>query len=252
MELNLQERVAFVTGGGSGIGRAVSLRLAREGAAVVVVDLRDDRAQATADEIVQSGGHALAVACDTSDPEQVAIATAKAGQWRGPITAVCLAAGIGASGSIQEMDFETWRRVMSVNLDAQFSIMKELIGPMVAAGGGSVVTVGSTGAVISRHADSAAVYGVSKAGVAQFTRHLAARYGEHGVRANCVHPGSTTTNFGESIVGARAMTHQPITAPLNRRADPQEIADPIVFLLSDRASFITGQALSIDGGLTAV
>lgn len=252
MDLGFDGRIAFVTGGGSGIGRAVALELAREGAAVVVVDLIAERAEATAADIVEAGGAALAIACDASDEQQVIAATREASAWRGPISAVCLAAGIGASGSIEDMDLDTWRRVMSVNLDAQFLILKQLIGPMVESGGGSIVTVGSTGALIARHPDSAAVYGASKAAVVQLTRHIAARYGAHGVRANCVHPGSTSTNFGESILGAKAMGHQPVTAPLHRRADPIEIAQPIVFLLSGRSSFLTGQAISVDGGLTAV
>lgn len=252
MDLGLDGRIALVTGAGSGIGRAVAFELAREGAHVVVVDINLARAQETVAEIENKGGAALAIACDTSDEDQVIACAQEATQWRGAVTALCLAAGIGASGSIEGTDLATWRRVMSVNLDGQFLTLKHLIRPMIDAGGGSVVTIGSTGAVISRHAESAAVYGASKAGLAQFTRAVAARYGSQGVRANIVHPGSTMTNFGESILGEKSMGHQPITAPIGRRADPTEIAAPVTFLLSDKASFITGQALAADGGLTAV
>jgi 3-oxoacyl-[acyl-carrier protein] reductase len=214
MDLGLNGRVALVSGAGSGIGRAVALELGGEGAHVIAVDINMARAEATAKAIE--------------------------------------AAGIGASGSIESMDLATWRKVMAVNLDGNFLFLKHFIRPMAEAGGGSIVTIGSTGAIISRHADSAAVYGASKAGLVQFTRHVAARYGSEGVRANCVHPGSTLTNFGDSILGEKAMSHQPITAPIGRRADPTEIAAPVTFLLSDRASFITGQAIAADGGLTAV
>lgn len=252
MDLGLNGRVALVSGAGSGIGRAVALELAAEGADVIVVDIDPTRAEDTAKTIANAGGKAHAIACDTTSEEQVLACAREVREWRGPVTAICLAAGIGASGSIEEMDLETWRKVMSVNLDGHFLTLKHFIGPMVDAGGGSIVTIGSTGALISRHPDSAAVYGASKAGLVQLTRHVAARYGSHGVRANIVHPGSTMTNFGESILGTKAMGHQPITAPIGRRADPSEIAAPVTFLLSDRASFITGQAVAADGGLTAV
>ncbi|MBT8159585.1 MULTISPECIES: SDR family NAD(P)-dependent oxidoreductase [Arthrobacter] len=252
MDLGLKARVALVTGAGSGIGRAVALELAGEGAHVIAVDIDPTRAEATVKDIEEAGGSARRIACDASDEDQVLACAHEAGAWRGPVTALCLAAGIGASGSIENMDLATWRKVMSVNLDGNFLFLKHFIRPMVEAGGGSIVTIGSTGAILSRHADSAAVYGASKAGLAQFTRHVAARYGGEGVRANCVHPGSTMTNFGESILGGKAMGHQPITAPIGRRADPVEIAGPVTFLLSERASFITGQAIAADGGLTAV
>lgn len=252
MDLGLKDRVALVSGAGSGIGRAVALELANEGAHVIAVDIDPARAEATAKAIEEAGGSARGIACDTSNEEQVLACANEAAAWNGPVTAMCLAAGIGASGSIEDMDLATWRKVMSVNLDGHFLFLKHFIRPMVDAGGGSIVTIGSTGALISRHADSAAVYGASKAGLVQFTRHVAARYGSQGVRANCVHPGSTMTNFGESILGEKAMGHQPITAPIGRRADPSEIAGPVTFLLSERASFITGQALAADGGLTAV
>lgn len=252
MDLGLTGRVALVTGAGSGIGRAVAIELAQEGADVIVVDINLGRAKETVEAIEHASGTALAIACDTSNEDHVAACAQEATQWRGPVTALCLAAGIGASGSIEEMDLATWRKVMSVNLDGHFLTLKHLIRPMVEAGGGSIVTIGSTGALISRHAESAAVYGASKAGLVQFTRHVAARYGSHGVRANVVHPGSTMTNFGDSILGGRTMGHQPITAPLGRRADPTEIAGPVTFLLSEKASYITGQAIAADGGLTAV
>jgi len=252
MDLGLQDRVAVVTGGGSGIGRATALRLGREGAAVVVADLSAERAETVVEEIRAAGGSALAAPGDASTAAGVDAIARLAEDWRGPVTRLCLNAGIGGEGDIRTMSEADWRRVFAVNLDSQFQAAKRFLDPMIAAGGGAIATTGSFGALRSGHPTSTPAYGASKAAVTQLVRHLTARFAAYGIRANCVCPGSVQTGFGSAAVGSKTMATAPMRAPAGRRAQPEEIGDWMAFLLSERAKHLKGQVLYIDGGRSVV
>lgn len=252
MDLGLSGHVAVVTGGGSGIGRATAVRLGREGAAVVVADLSAERAQTVADEIVEAGGDALAAPGDASTIDGVDHIATLAEQWRGPVTRLCLNAGIGGEGDVRTMSLDDWRRVFAVNLESQFLAAQRFLNPMIAAGGGAIATTGSFGAFRSGHPTSTPAYGASKAAVTQLVRHLTARFSGRGVRANCICPGSVQTGFGSAAVGSATMATAPMRAPAGRRAEPEEIGDWMAFLLSDRAQHLRGQVILVDGGRSAV
>lgn len=252
MDLGLADKVAVVTGGGSGIGRATALRLGREGAAVVVADLSEERAETVAQEIIAAGGAAIAAAGDASSIEGVDHIATLAEQWRGPATRLCLNAGIGGEGDIRSMGLDDWRRVFAVNLESQFLAAQRFLDPMIEAGGGAIATTGSFGAFRSGHPTSTPAYGASKAAVTQLVRHLTARFSARAVRANCVCPGSVHTGFGSAAVGSGTMVTAPMRAPAGRRANPEEIGDWMAFLLSDRARHLQGQVILVDGGRSAV
>ncbi|MGM7668339.1 SDR family NAD(P)-dependent oxidoreductase [Microbacterium sp. A93] len=252
MELGLNGKVAVVTGGGSGIGRATALRLGREGAAVVVADLSAERADAVAAQIIAAGGTALSAAGDASTIDGIDRIATSAENWRGPVTRLCLNAGIGGEGDIRTMSLEDWRKVFAINLESQFLAAQRFLDPMIAAGGGAIATTGSFGAFRSGHPSSTPAYGASKAAVTQLVRHLTARFSAAGVRANCICPGSVETGFGATAVGSGTMVTAPMRAPAGRRAQPEEIGDWMAFLLSDRARHLRGQVILVDGGRTAV
>jgi len=250
MKLGLDSVPVVVTGGARGVGAAVCRLLGREGAHVVVTDVDIAAARAVAEQIRAEGGDAMAIALDTADEASVESALAAASDWRGPILGACLNAGIGATGDVHDTSLDDWRRLMSVNLDGAFLMMRHLLPVMQRAGRGSIVTTGSVAAFKTGHPTSGPAYGVSKAGLVQLTRHAAVRYSAAGIRVNCVCPGAVDTEFGgRRIVGSSDLEPAPIIAPAGRRASAEEIADPIAFLLSERASFITGHALVVDGGL---
>ncbi|MGL3150198.1 SDR family NAD(P)-dependent oxidoreductase [Microbacterium sp. A196] len=252
MDLGLDGTVAVVTGGGSGIGRATALRLGREGAAVVVADLSEERADTVTREIIANGGVALAAPGDASTVDGVDRIASLAEQWRGPATRLCLNAGIGGEGDVRSMSVDDWRLVFAINLESQFLAAQRFLNPMIEAGGGAIATTGSFGAFRSGHPTSTPAYGASKAAVTQFVRHLTARFSAHGVRANCICPGSVQTGFGSAAVGSGTMVTAPMRAPAGRRAQPEEIGDWMAFLLSDRARHLRGQVILVDGGRSAV
>ncbi|MGY1551325.1 SDR family NAD(P)-dependent oxidoreductase [Microbacterium sp. A588] len=252
MNLGLNGKVAVVTGGGSGIGRATALRLGLEGAAVVVADLSSERAEAVTAEITAAGGHALPAAGDASTIEGVDRIATLAEDWRGPVTRLCLNAGIGGEGDIRSLRLEDWRKVFAINLESQFLAAQRFLDPMIDAGGGAIATTGSFGAFRSGHPTSTPAYGASKAAVTQLVRHLTARFSSAGVRANCICPGSVETGFGAAAVGSGTMVTAPMRAPAGRRAQPEEIGDWMAFLLSDRARHLRGQVILVDGGRSAV
>lgn len=257
----LAGRRVLVTGAGSGIGRAAALRLAEDGASVAVVDKRGETADETAAAIKDAGGTGLALTCDVSRESDVEAAAAAAAEAFGGLDGLFANAGTAGAGWIHETTLEDWESVLRVNLTGVFLCAKHVIPHMLAAGGGSVVTTGSIASLVVGAGGSAASYAASKGGVLQLTKQIAVDYGSQGIRANCVCPGAVGTNLGAHSRedGARAQTPPGKRlprprgwAPLARVADPAELGSVVAFLLSDDASFMTGSAVMVDGGYTAI
>jgi NAD(P)-dependent dehydrogenase (short-subunit alcohol dehydrogenase family) len=254
----LAGRRIFVTGAGSGIGRATAIRLAAEGAAVAVVDVRDGVADPVAGEVEAAGGRALALTADVRDEASVEDAVRATVAEFERLDGVVACAGITASSSTDSMALAAWDLVIAVNLTGTFLTIKHALPHLVAAGGGSIVTIGSTASLVA--AGRSAAYDASKGGVLQLTRAVAVEYAERGVRANCICPGVVATNLAASSRQLDAPMasldntgpSSRLRIPMPRAADPAEIAAVAAFLVSDDASFVTGAAIAADGGYTAI
>ena len=251
----LAGRVAIVTGGASGIGRETALLMAAAGAAVAVADVNEQAAATMADEIAGDGGVAMAVTVDVSDEEQVAaMVAAVTGAW-GSVSILANVATVtdrahqAADGSVSDAQVSIWERTLAVDLIGSMLTSKHVVPVMVSAGRGAVVNVSSNASLYGDATLSA--YAAAKAGVNALTRSIAAAYGKQGVRANTVSPAaiagpSFTANVPAEV--AEVIRDQCLLTDLG---SPADVADAIVFLCSDRARFITGQLLCVDGGVSA-
>jgi NAD(P)-dependent dehydrogenase (short-subunit alcohol dehydrogenase family) len=253
----LAGRRAFVTGGGSGIGRATVHRLAAEGARVAVVDIRAGATEPVVAEVTAAGGTAIALTCDVRDEASVAAATHAAADSLGGLDTVVAGAGITATGSTHSTSLADWELVIGVNLTGAFLTVKHSLPHLLDGGGGAIVTIGSTASLVA--AGRSAGYDASKGGVLQFTRAVAVEYVEQRIRANCVCPGVVRTNLAANsreldapLETAAAGPSTRLRVPMSRAADPSEIAAVVAFLCSDEASFLTGAAIPVDGGYTAI
>jgi NAD(P)-dependent dehydrogenase (short-subunit alcohol dehydrogenase family) len=244
-------RGILVTGAGSGIGRAAAQLFANEGGRVVVVDQDENEAQATVTSIRQAGGEALAIGADVSREADCRGMVERALAAYGRLHVAFNNAGIGASGfAVADEEEVTWSRLIDVNLKGIFLAMKYEIPAMVGAGGGAIVNTASVAGLVGERGIGA--YSASKHGVVGLTRTAALDYIGQGVRINAVCPGATRTRilanwFQDPKVESFILSRHPI----GRIAEPEEIARAVLFLASDDASFIVGQALAVDGGLTA-
>jgi len=240
-----------VTGGGSGIGRATATRAAREGAAVAVVDKHAGNAEETVDMIRAAGRTASAFPCDVSDGAEVAATITAAAADLGRISGVVTAAGIFHGPDLRpahEVSVEDFMIVLGVNLVGTFAVIKHVL-PYLVDGGGAIVTIASTAAI--RGHGFGAGYTASKGGVDALTRLLAVQYGKHGVRANCICPGGVDTPMtGGTFATPEAVERAKRTVPIGRHAQPQDIGDVAVFLLTDDARHLTGVTLPVEGGAT--
>ena len=244
--MRLENRVAIVTGGGQGIGRAVCLRFAKEGAAVAVADIAFDAARNMAAEIETAGGKALPIEVNVTDKESVKAMVNACLDKFGKLDILINNAGINRDTFIIRMTEEHWDQVMQVNLKGTFLCSQAVILYMKKNKWGRIVNTASIAALGNI---GQANYSASKAGVIAFTKTLALEVAGYNINVNCVAPGATMTPMFESVQDKMKEFYlQKI--PLKRFADPDEIAKVHLFLASEEASYITGQTIFVDGGLS--
>ena len=239
-------KVALVTGAGSGLGQATARRLAEEGATVACLDIDADAAKATAAAI---GDRARPIACNVTDEASVRDAVAEAVAELGRPQVVCNVAGIGGSAHTHEETLERWSRILAVNLTGTFLVCRETL-PHLLDGGGVIVNIASTAGLIAQPYQAA--YCASKGGVVQLTRSLADEYIERGVRVVAIAPGGMDTPLLGHFAapeGAKLKKWNKLTSPMGF-AQPDDVANAVLFAASDEARFVTGAIIAVDGGIT--
>jgi pyridoxal 4-dehydrogenase len=241
--MKLQDRVAIVTGAAQGIGKAVADKLAAEGAKVVAVDVNGEGAERTAE-----GVNGTAVQADISKPEDVQRMVDETVSQYGKVDVLANVAAIVPFTAWDDITFDDWRRIMSVNLDGLFLTMKAVERPMRAAGYGRIVNVTSN--VILAGTPNLAHYVASKGGVWAFTRAAARELGKYGITVNSVAPGLTATEGVMASPHAEAFEFVQMLQCIPRRGEAADIAPSVAFLASEEAGWVTGQLLVADAGMT--
>jgi 3-oxoacyl-[acyl-carrier protein] reductase len=245
MEKELEGRTALVTGGGRGIGRATCIRLARAGARVAINYAANDEAATETRRLVEAEGAACTlIKADVSDPAAVRRIVDEASAL-GPIDLLVHSAGMAEAGPHDEITFETWRRVMAVNLDGTFLTVMAVKDGMIERGFGRIVCLASIAGLRPR--PTMLAYGTSKAGVIAFARNCSEAFAPQ-IRINCIAPGLIDTDMPAASLTDAARRRMLDATPLKRIGKPEEMAELALFLLSERSSFITGQVIAADGG----
>ena len=248
VNFSLDGDVALVTGAASGIGRAIAQAIAASGAAVGLVDLTEQTSEETANEISGSGGRAVSIAADVTDLAQLRAAVERTEAAFGPLTLAVNSAGIANAAPAETMSLEQWQRVYDVDVAGLFLSCQAEGEAMLRNGRGSIVNISSMSGTIVNRGLQQVHYNSAKAAVSHLTRSLAVEWVDRGVRVNAVSPGYTATpmNTRPEMVDLVAQFSKEI--PMGRYAEPEEIAGPVVFLLSPAASYCTGVDLLVDGG----
>ncbi len=250
----LDGKVALVTGGASGIGRATALMFTREGAKLIVADTNTDGGQQTVHMITENGGEATFVQVDVTNAAQIEAMISKTVEIYGKLDCSFNNAGTEGTTMVSTIDYQEadWNRVLSINLTGVWLCMKYELQQMLKQGGGAIVNTASVaGLVGSRGAGSA--YAASKHGVVGLTKTAALEYAKQGIRVNCVCPGVIRTPMMERMLTRTPELEQQYIAaePIGRLGRPEEIAESVVWLCSDAASFVTGHTMTVDGGMVA-
>ncbi|MBU9678205.1 glucose 1-dehydrogenase [Burkholderia multivorans] len=245
--MRFENKVAIVTGGASGIGAATVRAFAREGARVVIADLADNGAELAA-ELIDQGGHALYVQTDVTDSDDVQELIARTVQVYGRVDVMFANAGVAVDNRIDSLDERAWKKTLDINLTGVYLCNKYAIQHMLKQGGGTIVNCGSIHSHVGKSGVTA--YAAAKGGVKLLTQTLAIDYGQQNIRVNAVCPGYIDTpllkNISQDAKQALVALH-----PMGRLGRPEEVANAVLFLASDEASFVNGSSLLVDGGYTA-
>ncbi|QGU03467.1 SDR family NAD(P)-dependent oxidoreductase [Corynebacterium comes] len=250
MSTDFDGKVALVSGAGSGIGAETAKILAARGASVILTDVNLEAAQKIAEEITQAGGEATAFKANVANPEDAKASVAFAKETYGALHLAFNNAGIvGAEKHVADLEIEDWQKVMDINLNGVFYGLKYQIPEILASGGGAIVNTSSIAGFIA--VENLSHYTASKHAVAGLTKTAALEYGKQGIRINSVHPGYIMTPL---IAQWTDVALAPLEAlhPIGRLGQPEEIAEVVAFLLSDKASFVSGSQIVADGGFLSV
>lgn len=244
-------KTAIVTGAAAGIGAACAIRLARDGAAVGVLDLDAERCADTVTRIIAAGGEAMALAADISDPVQIDAALALVRSTLGPVTILVNNAALTGYAPFLETKLEDWERIHKVNLTGTFLITQRVLPDMIAAGWGRIINIASSAAQTG--AKGMAAYSASKGGMIALTRTLAVEFGPAGITANVIPPRFITGTImsEQSFAGGKQPMSREALAqagPICREGRPEDIAGAVSWLASDDAGFVTGQVIPVNGG----
>jgi len=249
--LGLEGRVCVVTGAASGIGAAIAAGLVEVGATVALLDRNRDGAEAVAVRLSAAGGKVLAIACDTSDPAGVADAADAVRRAFGPAEVLVNNAGLLRPGPIEHLTLEQWNETLAVNLSGYFLCAQAFGKQMLPAKRGAIVHVAS---VAAHHPQTrSGAYSASKAGVAILSQQLALEWGPSGIRSNVVSPGLIRTPLSEAFYREPGVTERRAgIIPSRRVGQPEDIADAVLYLASERAAYVNGADIAVDGGFAAV
>ena len=248
--MTLSKSVAIVTGAGSGIGRAIAVRFAAAGASVVVADLDAGRAIATSNLLAETGAQSIAATVDVSVSAEVAMMVESAISAFGRVDILVNNAGISRGSDILTIDEQTWDLNLDIVLKSVYLCSKAVLPRMIEQMQGVIINIGSVNGLsgIGEHA-----YGAAKAGMINLTQNMAVRYGPHGVRVNCIAPGTIQTPAWKERLDRDPQVFAKLSRwyPLRRVGEPEDVANAAVFLASAEAGWITGVVLNVDGGLMA-
>jgi NAD(P)-dependent dehydrogenase (short-subunit alcohol dehydrogenase family) len=245
----------IVTGGGGGLGLAISRLLAAQGAAVGVIDIDRAHAEEAASQLASIGATAIGVGADVADADEIAAAVGRVERELGDISGLVNNAGIARLGSVHDTDEASWRRVIDVNVNGVFLTSRAVLPGMLARQRGVIVNIASVAGLVGIH--RMAAYCASKGAVVGLTRQMAVDYAGCGIRINAIAPGTiSSTQMGQNLLGGdltpEARARRLSKYPMGRFATENEVAHAALFMLSEECSFTTGSIMTIDGGMTAL
>jgi NAD(P)-dependent dehydrogenase (short-subunit alcohol dehydrogenase family) len=255
MTSRLAWRHAIITGGAAGIGLAIARAFVREGAAVALVDVDEAKAVVSAEGLAGAGARAIGLGADVTDEDGVAAAVERARSDLGSVDILVNNAGIAVFGRVDNTSLADWDRVLGVNLTGTFLMSRSVVPIMLEQNRGAIVNLGSVAGLVG--IGGMAAYCAAKGAIVNLTRQMAADYSGQGIRVNCICPGTVgTTDLGRQLLGTdtseAGRLRRLAKYPIGRLGEPEEIAEAALFLVSDEASFVTGAAFAVDGGMTAI